>query len=125
MRADKTSRLPLQVTISALFISLSILLGVLLSLHNYKKASDILLTSAHQVYDRLAEELILDIKGSYMTLAGVLKMIAISPVTTANTLAQRLEHLETFTITLDNHPEAANLYIGYANGDFFNVQSTR
>jgi HD-GYP domain-containing protein (c-di-GMP phosphodiesterase class II) len=122
MDTEKNSRFPLQVTISALFISLSILLGVLLSLHNYKKASDILLTSAHQVYDRLADELILDIKGTYITLAGVLKMVAISPVTTANTLDQRLEHLETFSIVLNNHPAAANLYIGYANGDFFNVR---
>jgi HD-GYP domain-containing protein (c-di-GMP phosphodiesterase class II)/HAMP domain-containing protein len=51
-------------------------------------------------------------------------MIAISPVTTANTLEQRLEHLEAFSIALNNHPAAANLYIGYANGDFFNVRRT-
>ncbi|MGD8581821.1 MAG: HD domain-containing phosphohydrolase [Gammaproteobacteria bacterium] len=122
MDTKKNTRFPLQVTISALFISLSILLGALLSLHNYNKASDILLTSAHEVYDRLAEELVLDIKGTYITLAGVLKMIAISPVTTANTLEERLEHLEAFSIALINHPAAANLYIGYANGDFFSVR---
>jgi len=122
MGAKKNTRFPLQVTISALFIGLSLLLGALLSLHNYNKASDILLTSAHQVYDRLAEELILDIKGTYITLAGVLEMIAISPVTTASSLDQRLDYLETFSIMLDNHTAAANLYIGYANGDFFNVR---
>jgi HD-GYP domain-containing protein (c-di-GMP phosphodiesterase class II) len=119
------NKFPLQITISALFIALAIFLGTLLSIHNYNKASDILLTSAHQVYDRLAEELILDIKGTYLPLAGVLRMLAISPLTTAETLEQRLEHLETFSIALDNHPAAANLYIGYANGDFFNVRQIR
>ena len=118
-------RLPLQITISALFIMLLILLGALLSLQNYKKSSDILLASGHQVYNRLTEELALDIKGSYTPLAGVLKLLAISPITTADTLEQRLAYLPSLSITLENHPATANLYVGYPNGDYFIVRHMR
>ncbi len=122
MSPESNSRFPLQVTISALFIALSIFLGALLSIQNYNKTSDILLTSAHQVYSQLTEELILDIKGTYTPLKGVLRMLAISPVTTAATLEHRLDHLQAFSIVLDNHPAAANLQIAYANGDYFIVR---
>ena len=125
MSADSSSRFPLQITISALFITLSVFLGALLSLQNYNKTSDILLTSAHQVYDRVSGELVLDIRGTYAPLVGVLKLLAISPVTSAATLDQRLEHLQSFRIVLDNHPAAANLQIAYANGDYFIIRHLR
>jgi HD-GYP domain-containing protein (c-di-GMP phosphodiesterase class II) len=122
MNPESRSRFPLQVAINALFITLSIFLGTLLSIQNYNKTSDILLTSAHQVYNQLTDELILDIKGTYAPLLGVLRMIAISPVTSATSLEQRLDHLQVFSIVLENHPAAANLQIAYANGDYFIVR---
>jgi len=125
MSQQNISRFPLQITISALFIMLSVLLGVLLSIQNYHKSSGILLSSAHKVYNRLTEELILDINGTYKPLAGVLRLLAISPITTADTLDQRLEYLESLSITLENHPAAASLYIGYGDGDYFIVRHMR
>jgi hypothetical protein len=125
MRTESNAQLPLQYTISTLFITLSIILGALLSIQNYNKSSDILLESAHQIYDRLAEELILDIKGTYTPLAGVLNMLSISPISTADTLEQRLEYLKLFSIVLDNYPAAANLQVAYANGDYFIVRHLR
>ena len=122
MSQDNHIRFPLQFTISALFITLAVSLGMLLSLQNYNRTSDILLTSAHQLFGRLGEELNLDMKGTYSALAGVLRMLAISPLTSAATLEQRLEHLETLTIALDNYPAAANLQIAYANGDYFIIR---
>ncbi|MGB5518887.1 MAG: HD domain-containing phosphohydrolase [Gammaproteobacteria bacterium] len=122
MSTQKNTRFPLQITIGALFVLLSVMLGALLSIQNHKKTSDILLSSAHEIYNRLTEELSLDIKGTYTPLAGVLQILAISPITKANSLEQRLEHLEAFSIALSNHPAAANLYIGYSNGDYFIVR---
>ncbi len=116
------TRIPLQITISALFITLSIIMGALLSIQNYTKTSDILLTTAHQVYDRLIEKLTLDMKATYRPLSGVLEMLAISPLTKATTLEQRLEHLQTISIALENNTAAANLQIAYGNGDYFIVR---
>ena len=125
MSHKSNARYPLQITISALFITLSLCLGALLSIQNYNKTSDILLTSAQQVYDQLTGELILDIKGTYSPLIGILKLLAISPVTEASTLEQRLEHLQVFTSVLDNNLAAANLQIAYPNGDYFIVRHLR
>ena len=122
MRQQSNTRFPLQLTISALFITLSISLGTLLSIQNYGKTSDILLSSAHQLYDRLAEELNLDIKGTYKPIAGVVRSLAVTSLATATTLEQRLDHLETITIALENHPAAANFQVAYANGDYFIVR---
>ena len=119
MSHERRTRFPLQLTISALFISLSISLGALLSIQNYSETSDILLSSARQVYDGLGEELKLDMKATYRPLAGVLEMLAISSLTSANTLEQRLNHLQTMRIALDYYPAAANLQIAYGNGDYF------
>jgi HD-GYP domain-containing protein (c-di-GMP phosphodiesterase class II) len=125
MSQKSNARYPLQITISALFITLSLVLGALLSIQNYNKTSDILLTSAQQVYDQLTGELILDIKGTYAPLIGILKLLAISPVTNASTLDQRLEHLQSFSSILDNNPAAANLQIAYPKGDYFIVRHLR
>ncbi|UCB56115.1 MAG: cache domain-containing protein, partial [Thiotrichales bacterium] len=122
MRQNNKTRVPLQVTISALFITLLISLGSLLSIQNYNKTSDILLSSAHQVYNRLTEELMLDMKGIYTPLAGVLSILAHSSLTTTGSLEQRLDHLQTLATALDNNPAAANLQIAYANGDYFIVR---
>ena len=86
MSTQKNTRFPLQITISALFITLSVMLGVVLSVQNHKKSSDILRSSAHEIYGRLTEELSLDIKGTYTPLAGVLKLLARSPITSAESL---------------------------------------
>ncbi len=122
MNQQNTTRFPLQLTISALFITLSVSLGTLLSVQNYSKTSDILLTSAHQLFGRLTEQLNLEMQGTYSPLAGILKLLAISPLTSAATLDQRPDHLETLIIALDNHPAAANIQIAYANGDYFIVR---
>ena len=125
MSRNTKTRYPLQITISALFIGLSIALGALLSIQNYNKTSAILLSSAQQVYDQLTDELVTDIKGTYAPLLGVLKLLAISPVTSATGLEQRLEQLQQLSIFLDNHPAAANLQIAYSNGDYFIVRHLR
>ena len=120
---DNKSRFPLQVTISALFITLAIVLGGLLSLQNYNKAADMLLSSAQQVFEQLTDELLLEIKGSYQPIGGSLRLLSESPVIEADTLEQRLEHLKSFTISLDSFPAAFATQIAYPNGDYFIVRS--
>jgi len=122
---NATVRYPLHVTISVLFITLIVALGVLLSWQNYRKTSSIILTTAGQVFDQITRELILDFNGTYHPVAGALRLLALAPVTTADTLDERLESLETFTVALANEPSVSGIEIGYANGDFFIVRPLR
>lgn len=120
---NSNKRLSLQVTISILFITLTMSLGAILSLQNYSKTSDILFASANQIYEKINEELILDIRSTYTPLAGILQMLSISPLTTAISFDERLEQLETISIALKNNPAAASLQIAYPDGGYFIVRS--
>ena len=123
MTDKKKSRYPLHVTISALFIALILLLGVVLSWQSYSKASAIIFSSADQVYDQIARELLLDFKATYNPVADTLQLLALSPVTTATTMESRLESLETIGVALANEPTVTAIQVGYANGDYFIVRS--
>ena len=122
---DTTVRYPLHITISTLFITLIIILGVVLSWQSYRKTSCIILTTAGRVFDQITRELILDFNGTYHPVAGVLRLLALAPVTTAVTLDERLESLGTFTVALANEPSVSGIEVGYANGDFFIVRPLR
>ena len=52
---DSTLRYPLHITISTLFITLIVILGVMLSWQNYRKTSGIILTTSEQVFDQIAK----------------------------------------------------------------------
>jgi len=120
---DDRSRYPLHITISALFITLILALGAVLSWQNYSKTSSIIYSSAETVYDKIARELMLEIRGTYNPVADALRLFARSPIITADSLEQRLETLEIFQVALENEPSVVAIQAGYPNGDFFIVRS--
>jgi len=122
MTENKNLRYPLHVTISALFIALILLLGAILSWQGYRKTSDIIFSSADQVYDQIARELVLDFNATYNPVAGTLQLLALSPLTTATSLEARLASIDTIRVALANEPSVTAIQIGYANGDYFIVR---
>ncbi len=122
---DTTVRYPLHITISALFITLIVLLGVVLSWQNYRKTSSIILTTAEQVFGQITRELVLDFNGTYHPVAGALQLLALAPVTAAVSLEERLTSLRTFAVALANEPSVSGIQVGYGNGDFFIVRPLR
>ena len=123
MTENKKSRYPLHVTISALFIALILLLGLVLSWQNYHKISDIILTSADRVYDQIARELIVDFNATYNPVADTLQLLALSPVASAKSLEERLDSLNIIRAALMNEASVAAIQLGYRNGDYFIVRS--
>ncbi|MGD2055981.1 MAG: HD domain-containing phosphohydrolase [Gammaproteobacteria bacterium] len=120
--AERT-RYPLHITISALFITLILVLGALLSWQNYRKTSGIIFSSAETVYDKIASELALQFKGTYNPVADALQLFARSPIATAESLEQRLQTLETFQVALASEPSVVAIQAGYPDGDFFIVRA--
>lgn len=123
--SQKSNNWSLQITISVLFILLILALGAILIYQNYTKTSDILLSSADEVYKKLTDELELDIKGTYSPLAGFLQILAISPLTMAESFDDRLKHLEAISIALKNNPAATSIQIAYPDGGYFIVRSAK
>ncbi len=112
-------RYPLHLTISALFITLIVILGAVLSWQNYSKTSDIIRSSAGRMYDQVETELLLAIKSTYRPVGDTLGLLALTPITRADSLAERLDALEMLGEALRGSPSVTGIQIGYPNGDFF------
>ncbi len=114
-------RYPLQIAISALFISITIVLGIILSWQSYSKTSDIMLSSAADLYERISQELILDFKASYGSMIGSLHQFRLSPVIHASTFNQRITYLPAFKAVLSAESSVFAAGIAYPNGDYLGV----
>ncbi|RLA02114.1 MAG: hypothetical protein DRQ45_05095, partial [Gammaproteobacteria bacterium] len=121
----KITRYPLHLTISALFITLIIILGVVLSWQNYSKTSDIIRSSADKMYDQVATELLLDIKATYRPVGDTLGLLALTPIARAVSLAERLDAIDMLREVLRSGPAVTGIQVGYPDGDFFILRPLR
>lgn len=110
---------PLQITITSLFILITIVLGAVLTLQNYRKTSDIILGSADKLYTQFAKEIYLDFEMTYSPLTAALQLIGQSAIVDTKTLEQRLEHLGTFKTLLENTPSSYEAVIAFPDADVF------
>ena len=117
-----TARLPLHVTIGAFFISIVLLLGVLLSIQSYNKSSQIILSSAEQVYDQISSEIQLDFSATYSPVLNALKFLSLSPLIEAEGQIARIESLPLLVAALTDGGAVSAIQVGYANGDYFIVR---
>ena len=113
---------PLHLTISTLFITLVLVLGVILSWQNYSKTSEIILSSADKMYDQVTQELLLDIKATYRPVGDTLTLLALTPLVDAMTLAERLRSVPLLREALRSESAVTGIQAGYPNGDFFIVR---
>jgi len=118
-------RLPLHITISALFIGIVVLLGMVLSYQSYNRSSEIILSTAGQLHDQISKEIQLDFKATYRPVVGSLQLLALSPVTKANTAAARIENLPLLTTALSEVVAVSGIQVGYPNGDYFIARPLR
>ncbi len=114
---------PLHITISSLFISLILGIGLVLTWQNYSKTSEIILSSADHLYDQASQEMLLDFTATYKPVRDALQLLALSPIAAAGSLEQRLEELKTISVALQGGQSVASIQVGYANGDYFVVRS--
>ena len=121
MDNKSAKKYPLQVAISTLFIVITVLLGVILSWQSFNKTSEIMLKSADDLYERISQELFLDFKATYGTIAGGLRQFRLSPVIKAKTFAERVSYLSSFKAVLLSDPSLFAAGIAYENGDYLGV----
>ncbi|WP_332767572.1 HD domain-containing phosphohydrolase [Pseudomonas koreensis] len=118
-------RLPLHVHISVMFTCLLLLTGVVLGIFNYRQTTQIILSSSEKLFDRIEQDVRLDMAATYQPIRHLLSLLAGDPATQATNLEQRLPLLRSFSQSLTDNPSLASLYLGYANGDFFMVRPLR
>ena len=116
------TRLPLHITISALFIGVVVLLGMLLSAQSYSRYSDIILSSAEQLYRKINDEVQLDFRATYRPVVKTLELLALSPLVEAEDRAARIRSLPLLTAALEGGGSVSGIQIGYAGGDYFIIR---
>ncbi|RIJ07276.1 HD domain-containing protein [Pseudomonas sp. 91RF] len=124
LRPDQR-RFPLHVHISVMFTFLLLLTGVVLGLFNYRQTTQIILSSSEKLFERIEQDVRVDLQSTYAPIRHLLSLLADNPGTQASALEQRLALLKPFSQSLADNPDLASLYLGYDNGDFFMVRPLR
>ncbi|WDH33642.1 HD domain-containing phosphohydrolase [Pseudomonas chlororaphis] len=118
-------RFPLHVHISVMFTCLLLLTGVVLGVFNYQQTTRIILSSSEKLFQRIEQDVQLDLKATYEPIRHLLSLLVGNPAIQAGDLKQRLALLGPFSQSLKDNPDLASLYVGYADGDFFMVRPLR
>ncbi|KAF2391081.1 HD domain-containing phosphohydrolase [Pseudomonas frederiksbergensis] len=124
LRPDQR-RFPLHVHISVMFTFLLLLTGVVLGIFNYQQTTQIILSSSEKLFNRIEQDVRLDLQSTYEPIRHLLSLLADTPDAQAPTLESRLALLRPFSQSLKDNPNLASLYLGYGNGDFFMVRPLR
>ncbi|VVQ05385.1 hypothetical protein PS918_04596 [Pseudomonas fluorescens] len=118
-------RFPLHVHISVMFTVLLLLTGVVLGIFNYRQTTQIILSSSEKLFNRIEQDVRLDLKATYEPIRHLLSLQVVNPAVQAPNLEQRLALLKPFSQSLTDNPDLASLYLGYGDGDFFMVRPLR
>lgn len=118
-------RFPLHVHISVMFTLLLLLTGVVLGVFNYRQTTQIILSSSEKLFNRIEQDVRLDLYDTYEPIRHLLGLLADYPATRAPGMAQRLDLLAPFSQALRDNPNLASLYLGDNNGDFLMVRPLR
>ncbi|WP_236197121.1 HD domain-containing phosphohydrolase [Pseudomonas glycinae] len=118
-------RFPLHVHISVMFTFLLLLTGVVLGLFNYRQTTQIILSSSEKLFNRIEQDVRLDLQATYAPIRHLLSLLAETPAARSSGLEPRLALLKPFSQSLTDNPDLASLYLGYGNGDFFMVRPLR
>ena len=118
-------RFPLHVHISVMFTFLLLLTGVVLGIFNYRQTTQIILSSSEKLFERIEQDVRLDLQATYEPIRHLLSLLVVNPAGHAPDLEQRLALLAPFSQSLKDNPDLASLYVGYGNGDFFMVRPLR
>jgi HD-GYP domain-containing protein (c-di-GMP phosphodiesterase class II) len=124
LRPDQR-RWPLHIHISVMFTFLLLLTSVVLGLFNYHQTTQIILSSSEKLFNRIEQDVRLDLHATYQPIRHLLSLLVLDPVTQAPDLPHRLALLKPFSQSLKDNPDLASLYLGYGNGDFFMVRPLR
>ncbi|MGN8273915.1 HD domain-containing phosphohydrolase [Pseudomonas sp. SMN5] len=118
-------RFPLHVHISVMFTLLLLLTGTVLGVFNYQQTTQIILSSSEKLFNRIEQDVRLDLYDTYEPIRHLLGLLADYPAPQAPGTTQRLALLTPFSQALRDNPDLASLYLGDSDGNFLMVRPLR
>lgn len=117
--------IPLVVYVAMLFSGLIVLVGGIIGWFNYAQNAKVVLVASERVFAELHQDVVADLALGSRRNRSMLSMLSFDPVHAATTLEQRLASLPLFREALDGNERITALYVGYNDGDFFQVVPLR
>jgi len=112
-------QLPLRVHIATLFIALILLLGGAVIWNSYAKTTRLMLRTAAERFDRIADQTARQLQVLVTPVAITVDLLAWQRLTFAASLTERLDSLGYLREALTQSEHLSALYVGYDDGDFF------
>lgn len=112
-------RIPLYIHIAYLFVGLLLAYALVSQGYQYWQTQRLLLQEAQSRYQLIANHAQASLDGLYRPSKAAIRLLAHTPLVSANSLAARLNHLDTLIAALHAQPQLSAAYVGWNNGDFF------
>jgi len=116
---------PLRIHISTLFIVLMLLACGTISILFYIKSRDMVARETEKLVDRIVSESTRELERLFGPPETLASLLAQSAAAKAETLDERLLSLPVLKEAIEGNPSIASVYLGYADGDFFQFRQLR
>ncbi|MES2105465.1 MAG: HD domain-containing phosphohydrolase [Pseudomonadota bacterium] len=122
-RNKRTSSL--QTYLSAMLITVVLIVGGLLTLQNYLQNTQTASTATDGLFERIGREMALELNNLFKPIEQLVDIIARQQLAEAANLEDRLKRLPGLVEALQRNSALTAFFVGYDNGDFFMVRSLR
>ncbi len=117
-----TSRYSLRFILTSLFTLLMLFVGGVIVVLNYHQTTKLLLAASDDIYERIAESIVLNYDKTYNPVYHALNLLAHSSISSSTSLSERLTHIGSLYSAVKIDESITGIQLGYENGDFFNLR---
>jgi HD-GYP domain-containing protein (c-di-GMP phosphodiesterase class II) len=121
-RLEKWSAVSLQTVLSILLFAVVLIVGSLLTVLNYQRGRDLANNASSVLFDHIEREMALQLDALYTPISQMVDLTISNPVVDDTTQPQRMSRLPTLVEAMQHTAALSAIYIGYANGDFFQLR---
>ena len=117
--------IPLDGAVALLLIGAVLATGAILAFHNYRQTSRLVLEASDNLFAAAGREVVEGLARVAAPVQSVVDVLAAQALPAATTLDERMRQVPALAAALRANPALAAIYVGYRNGDFFLLRSTR
>jgi HD-GYP domain-containing protein (c-di-GMP phosphodiesterase class II)/HAMP domain-containing protein len=123
--AGPATRVSLQDGIALAFTLLIAAMGITLIWYNYKESRDAALIAADDLFGRVTRQTITNVQKLYAPAEALVDLTVTLDAVTSDAPAERLRLLPYFAESLRTAPTLSSFYVGYPDGEFFQLRAVR
>ncbi|WP_191602724.1 HD domain-containing phosphohydrolase [Marinomonas algicola] len=116
---NATKGISVQLLVSSVIVLCMLMLAVFLTTQSFFSNRDVLVSHVEDSAKHVAKTINLQLEQVTHPIQNTIQLLELDPITTLDTLEQRLDRLPVLFTVLKSLPILSSVYVGYENGDFF------